>query len=119
MTLVSLAASWINWGFGLVVGALFAKELARLIRVDYRLFVASAYSGFMVWHGGFAGSIPLTIATEGHFSADPIGVIGTGSTISGFFNLAIVVCLFIAIPLVNRLNAIRTRKIASMSTANV
>tara|TARA_R110001599_G_scaffold2185_1_gene11578 strand:- start:4374 stop:5684 length:1311 start_codon:yes stop_codon:yes gene_type:complete len=103
VTLVSLAASWINWGFGLVVGALFAKELARLIRVDYRLLVASAYSGFVVWHGGLAGSIPLTIATEGHFSADQIGVIGTGSTIFAFFNLAIVACLFIAIPLVNRM----------------
>ena len=103
VTLVSLAASWINWGFGLVVGALFAKELARLIKVDYRLLVASAYSGFVVWHGGLAGSVPLTIATEGHFSVDQIGVIGTGSTIFAFFNLAIVVCLFIAVPLVNRM----------------
>ncbi|WP_083024351.1 short-chain fatty acid transporter [Vreelandella lionensis] len=103
VTLVSLAASWINWGFGLVVGALFAKELARVIKVDYRLLVASAYSGFVVWHGGLAGSVPLTIATEGHFSADQIGVIGTGSTIFAFFNLALVVCLFIAVPLVNRM----------------
>ncbi|MCB8888117.1 short-chain fatty acid transporter [Vreelandella malpeensis] len=103
VTLVSLAASWINWGFGLVVGALFAKELARLVRVDYRLLVASAYSGFVVWHGGLAGSIPLTIATEGHFAFDQIGVIGTGSTIFAFFNLAIVVCLFVAVPLINRL----------------
>ncbi|WP_235040291.1 short-chain fatty acid transporter [Vreelandella profundi] len=103
VTLVSLAASWINWGFGLVVGALFAKELARLIRVDYRLLVASAYSGFVVWHAGLAGSIPLTIATEGHFAADQIGVISTGSTIFAFFNIAIVICLFIAIPLVNRM----------------
>ncbi|MGM0544551.1 MAG: short-chain fatty acid transporter [Pseudomonadota bacterium] len=103
VTLVSLTASWVNWGFGLVVGALFAKELARLIRVDYRLLVASAYSGFVVWHGGLAGSIPLTIATEGHFAADDIGVIGTGSTVFAFFNLAIVACLFISIPLVNRL----------------
>ncbi|MDX5378574.1 MAG: TIGR00366 family protein, partial [Halomonas sp.] len=67
-----------------------------------RLLVASAYSGFVVWHGGLAGSIPLTIATEGHFTAEQIGVIGTGSTIFAFFNLALVVCLFIVIPLVNR-----------------
>jgi short-chain fatty acids transporter len=66
VTLVSLTASWINWGFGLVVGALFAKELARQVRVDYRLLVASAYSGFIVWHGGLAGSIPLSVATPGH-----------------------------------------------------
>ncbi|GGX99423.1 short-chain fatty acids transporter [Litchfieldella qijiaojingensis] len=103
VTLVSLVASWINWGFGLVVGALFAKELARQIRVDYRLLIASAYSGFIVWHGGLAGSIPLTIATDGHFTVDRIGVIGTGSTIFSFFNLAIVACLFIVVPLVNRL----------------
>ncbi|NLC22435.1 MAG: short-chain fatty acid transporter, partial [Halomonadaceae bacterium] len=102
VTFVSLAASWINWGFGLVVGALFAKELARQIRVDYRLLIASAYSGFVVWHGGLAGSIPLTIATDGHFLAEQMGIIGTGSTIFAFFNLAIVVCLFIAVPLVNR-----------------
>ncbi|WP_136066291.1 short-chain fatty acid transporter [Modicisalibacter radicis] len=102
VTLVSLAASWINWGFGLVVGALFAKELARQIRVDYRLLVASAYSGFVVWHGGLAGSIPLVIATEGHFTADRIGVIGTSETIFSLFNLAIVAALFIAVPLVNR-----------------
>lgn len=103
VTVVSLIASWINWGFGLVVGALFAKELARQVRVDYRLLVASAYSGFLVWHGGLAGSIPLTIATEGHFTADKIGVIPTSDTIFSFYNLAIVIALFIAVPLINRL----------------
>ncbi|GAB3352250.1 MULTISPECIES: short-chain fatty acid transporter [Chromohalobacter] len=102
VSLVSLAASWINWGFGLVIGALFAKALARQIRVDYRLLIASAYSGFVVWHGGLAGSIPLTIATEGHFTADQIGVIPTSETIFAFFNLAIVLAMFIAVPLVNR-----------------
>ncbi|MDN3553850.1 TIGR00366 family protein [Halomonas almeriensis] len=103
VTLVSLAASWINWGFGLVVGALFAKELARQIRVDYRLLVASAYSGFIVWHGGLAGSVPLTIATDGHFAIEQIGVIGTGDTVFSLFNMGIVVMLFIAMPLINRM----------------
>ena len=103
VTVVSLAASWINWGFGLVVGALFAKEIARQVRVDYRLLIASAYSGFLIWHGGLAGSVPLTIATEGHFSADRIGVISTSDTIFAFFNLALVLVLFIVVPLVNRL----------------
>ncbi|MCL7942367.1 short-chain fatty acid transporter [Marinobacter sp. ATCH36] len=103
VTFVALIASWINWGFGLVVGALFAKALARQIRVHYPLLIASAYSGFIVWHGGLAGSIPLVIATEGHFTEDVIGVIGTGDTIFAFFNLAIVVALFIVVPLVNRL----------------
>ena len=103
VTFISLAASWINWGFGLVVGAIFAKELARQVKVDYRLLVASAYSGFLVWHAGLAGSIPLAIATENHFSAAQIGVIGTDQTIFSSFNLLIVLCIFIAVPLANRL----------------
>ncbi|MFG7352474.1 short-chain fatty acid transporter [Shewanella oncorhynchi] len=102
VTLVSLAASWINWGFGLVVGALFAKALARKVKVDYRLLVASAYSGFVVWHGGLAGSIPLTIATAGHFSESQIGIIPTSDTIFASYNLLLVAILFVAMPLVNR-----------------
>jgi len=103
VTLISLLASWLNWGFGLVVGALFAKALARQIKVDYRLLVASAYSGFIVWHGGLAGSVPLTIATPGHFSENLIGLIPTTDTIFASFNLLLLAILFIAVPLVNRL----------------
>ena len=103
VTLVSLIASWINWGFGLVVGALFAKALARKVSVDYRLLVASAYSGFIVWHGGLAGSVPLAIATPGHFSEAQIGVVGTGETIFSGFNLLLLAIMFVIIPLVNRL----------------
>lgn len=102
VTLVSLAASWINWGFGLVVGALFAKALARKVKVDYRLLVASAYAGFVVWHGGLAGSIPLTIATAGHFTESQIGIIPTSETIFASFNLLLVAVLFVVMPLVNR-----------------
>ena len=103
VTLVSLLASWLNWGFGLVVGALFAKALARRVAVDYRLLVASAYSGFIVWHGGLAGSIPLTIATPGHFTEAQIGVIATSETIFAGFNLLLLALLFIAVPLLNYL----------------
>jgi short-chain fatty acids transporter len=103
VTVVALAANWINWGFGLVVSALFAKQLAKTVRVDYRLLVASAYSGFVVWHGGLAGSIPLTIATEGHFQADKIGLIPTSETIFSTYNLVIILAMFIVVPLVNRL----------------
>jgi len=103
VTVVSLAASWINWGFGLVVGAIFAKEIARQTRVDYRLLVASAYSGFIIWHGGISGSIPLTIATSGHFTESQIGVIPTSQTIFASWNLMIVAALFLLVPLANRL----------------
>jgi short-chain fatty acids transporter len=66
VTVVSALACWLNWGFGLIVGVIFAKEIARHLQgVDYRLLIASAYSGFVVWHAGLSGSIPLTMATPG------------------------------------------------------
>ena len=66
VTVVSALACWLNWGFGLIVGVIFAKEIARQMQgVDYRLLIASAYSGFVVWHAGLSGSIPLTMATPG------------------------------------------------------
>ena len=102
VTFISLLASWLNWGFGLVIGALFAKAIAKQTRVDYRLLVASAYSGFVVWHGGLAGSVPLTIASDGHFSQATMGIIGTQQTLFAGFNIAILIGLFIIMPLVNR-----------------
>ena len=66
VTVISALACWLNWGFGLIVGVIFAKEIARQLQgVDYRLLIASAYSGFVVWHAGLSGSIPLTMATPG------------------------------------------------------
>ncbi|WP_226675975.1 short-chain fatty acid transporter [Rossellomorea aquimaris] len=104
VTVVSMIASWINWGFGLVIGALFAKELAKRVKgVDYRLLIASAYSGFVVWHAGFSGSIPLSIATEGHPFQDLIGVISTNETIFATSTLIIVASLFIILPIANRM----------------
>jgi len=65
-TLVGLVGSWINWGFGLIIGAIFARSLAKKVaNVDYPLLVAAAYSGFVIWHGGFSGSIPLTLSSGG------------------------------------------------------
>ena len=56
-TVFATLASFVQWGFGLIIGALLATEMARQVRdLDYRLVIASAYSGFLVWHAGFSGS---------------------------------------------------------------
>ena len=102
-TLCSALACWLNWGFGLVVGALMAKAVARYCKVDYRVLVASAYSGFIVWHGGLSGSVPLTIATDNHFSAQAIGIVPVSETIFAHTNLLLVAGLVILLPLVNYL----------------
>ena len=56
----------INWGLGLIAGAILARETGRAmhakgIRVHYPLLAAAGYVGLMVWHGGFSGSAPLTM----------------------------------------------------------
>ncbi|MDO4433959.1 MAG: TIGR00366 family protein [Alysiella sp.] len=107
VTIVALLGCWLNWGFGLIVGAVFAKALARQVKgVDYPLLVASAYSGFLIWHGGLSGSIPLALATEG---ADLVKISGqtiqaaipVSQTLFAPFNLVIVFGLLIGLPLLN------------------
>jgi Short chain fatty acids transporter len=103
VTIVSLIACLINYGFGLVIGALFAIHVAKHVpSVDYRILIASAYSGFLIWHGGFSGSIPLTIATPGHFLEESMGVIPVTKTLFSPTNLFIVIALLITLPLFNR-----------------
>lgn len=104
VTVVSAIACLINYGFGLVVGALFATHLSRVVpTVDYRLLVASAYSGYLIWHGGLSGSVPLTIATEGHFLEEKLGIIPITETLFSSYNLFIVISLIITLPILNRL----------------
>jgi len=67
VSLIAAICSWINWGFGLIVGGLLALEVAkRTRRVDYAYLIGAAYSGFICWHQGLSGSIPLVIATSKH-----------------------------------------------------
>ena len=64
--LVAAAASLLNWGFGLVIGAILAREVARQVRVDFGWLVAAACSGFAIWASGISSSIALTQATHGN-----------------------------------------------------
>jgi len=104
VTLVSLLASFVNWGFGLVIGALFAKRLAREVpEVDYRVLIAAGYSGFLIWHAGLSGSIPLTAATPGNFLEDEIGLIPASETIFAPFNLILLATIACGLPFLNRM----------------
>lgn len=103
ISILSCLGCWVNWGFGLVVGGLLCRELAQsLPKANFRLMVASAYSGFLVWHGGLSGSIPLTIATPGNFTESTIGgLIPVSETIFSHFNLIACFSLLVILPLVN------------------
>jgi len=109
VTGISAVACWLNWGFGLIVGAIFAKEIAKKLKnVDYRLLIASAYSGFVVWHAGISGSIPLKMASDvNELVKDTNGVITSvipiGNTILDWHNIIMVVIVTLALVVINSL----------------
>ncbi len=109
VTAVSALACWLNWGFGLIVGVVFAKSIARQMRgIDYRLLIASAYSGFVVWHAGLSGSIPLTMATPGDALVKATNgaltaPVPVSQTILDPHNLVMVLLVIVAITVANTL----------------
>src|SRR6266850_1240270 len=96
--------SWLNWGFGLVAGALVAREVAKRIRdVDFSLLVAAAYMGNIVWASGLSSSIALASATPGsalNLIEKVTGrTAGLNETIFTAYNLIPTILMFCLIPL--------------------
>ncbi|UWQ96790.1 TIGR00366 family protein [Rhodobacteraceae bacterium M385] len=97
-TLVGAIGSWLNWGFGLVIGTLVARELGQRVKgLHYPLVIAAAYSGFALYGIGLSGSVPLLIATEGHFLQDEIGIVPITETI--FSPVLLITSLIIVVTL--------------------
>ena len=68
VSVVACLAALVNWGLGLIVGALLARQVARILRdkgvaAHYPLICAAGYMGMLVWHGGLSGSAPLSMTT--------------------------------------------------------
>jgi short-chain fatty acids transporter len=63
----SMLASWLNWGFSLIFGALLARETARQRpEADYRALAAASFLGLgSIWAQGLSGSAALQMATPG------------------------------------------------------
>lgn len=102
--LTSAIGSWLNWGFGLVIGAIVAREIGKRLRnVDFAFLVAAAYMGFMTWASGLSSSIALVSATHGSalniIEKQTGKVAGFDQTIFTAYNLVPVVLLVIAIPI--------------------
>ena len=102
-TLVSTICCWLNWGFGLIVGALLAKEVAKRVpTVDYPLLIASAYSGFVIWHAGLSGSIPLQVSTGYAFTeGGTVWQADMTATVFHPINLIMVGVILVLMPFVN------------------
>ncbi len=101
---VTIIAGYVNWGLGLIVGALMAREVAirgyrKGIPMHYPLLGAAGYVGLAVWHGGLSGSAPLLVATQGHFLEKEIGIIPVAETLLSPLNIAVALFLLVALPL--------------------
>ena len=82
------------WSFGLIIGAIVARSVAiecskKPFKVHYPLLVASAYSGFVIWHMGYSSSSALFVATPGHLLESRVGVIPVTETILSSTNITL------------------------------
>ncbi len=108
VTFVSGVASLFAWSFGLIVGGLISKFVAigckkKKIKVHYPLLVASAYSGYVIWHMGYSSSAALFVASENHTLQDIIGIIPVTETIFSSFNLTTAFLALLLITFINPL----------------
>src|ERR1700722_3948179 len=98
-----MVTSFINWGCGLVVAGLLAREIAKRIRIDFGWLVAAAYSGWIIWASGLSSSIALAQATSG--SALNVVQKMTGKVLTlnetgvATFELVPVIALMVLIPI--------------------
>lgn len=101
-TIVGGVGSYLNWGFGLIVGALVARKLAMRIKgIHYPLIMAAAYSGFVFYGSGFTGTIPILIASEGHFLEKSMGIVPLSATIFSGPVIIMTLVLFVTLPFLN------------------
>ena len=99
---VATIITYFNWGLGLIVAAIFAREVAKAgyakkIHIHYPLIAATAYTGQMVWHIGPSTSAGLLSATEGHVFEKIFGIIPiTQSVFTPYaIMMAIMLCLIV------------------------
>ncbi len=104
--IVSLIASWLNWGLGLVTAALLAREVAKRVRIDFGWLVAAAYSGFVISTEGLSGSIALSQATHGSVLNIVEKVTGHGlplsQTVFTRFTMIPIALLLVTLPILFR-----------------
>ncbi|WP_166637231.1 TIGR00366 family protein [Algoriphagus boseongensis] len=89
---ITMLSGLINWGFGLVIGAIFSRMVHESLvergrKSNPELLAACGYLGMAVWHGGLSASSLLSIAEKGHSLENQIGVIPIDQTIFSYENL--------------------------------
>lgn len=106
-----------NWGLGLIFGAIFARKVgefasAAKTQLNYSLIGAAGYSALVVWHGGLSGSSLTKVAEPGHLQSMMTGLLSQHQidtlpnqitftdTVFSSMNLFTGICLLFIIPAV-------------------
>ncbi|MFW5919050.1 MAG: short-chain fatty acid transporter [Halanaeroarchaeum sp.] len=89
---ISMVTGWISWGLGLIVGAIFAREMGELanrkgMAVHYPLLAVSGYMGMsLTWHWGLSSSAALLMNTPGNVFMEQGVVDGVITTMDTVFH---------------------------------
>lgn len=79
---VSMSLAWVHWGFSLILGAIFAREMGKVahergVRVHYPLLAVAGYMGLgLTWHWGLSGSAPLQLTDMGNIEGTAFEFVG-------------------------------------------
>lgn len=107
---ISFVFCYLNWGLGLVVGAMVARAMGRKVKgLHFPLVVAAAYSAEIV--RGPSSSIPLVMATPDHFMEEQTGLIPVTDTLYSSWNLVITLVIFLALIVFYGLMSIPANKV--------
>lgn len=112
VSLGAITLGLINWGLGLIFGAIMARKVAEKFAkeqkpLNYGLVGAAGYATMMVWHGGLSGSATTKSMEEGyipemmknaHISGNFPNNVPFELTIGSSLNIMIAVSCLILIP---------------------
>ncbi len=117
VSLFTILVGFVNWGLGLIFGAIFARKVGEHALhskkdLNYALIGAAGYAALVVWHGGLSGSSLTKVAEPGHLQTMMSGMLNNThmemlpdqltftSTVFSNMNLFTSFFLVIMIPLV-------------------
>jgi short-chain fatty acids transporter len=112
VSVVAMLLALLNWGLGLIAGALLAREVGLAMRragrpVHYPLLAAAGYSGLAVWHGGLSGSAPLKVTDAANLTevlgseiAASVGAMPLSTTVLSPRNLITTGLVVVCVPIV-------------------
>lgn len=112
VSLLTMIVGWLNWGFGLIFGAILARKVGESAfknrtPLNYALVGAAGYSGMMVWHGGLSGSATIKAAEPRHLQDLLVGSgldnipdqVLPATTVFSSMNIVATVLILLTIPM--------------------